>query len=157
MPDALHPFAERPPRHDQQHGLGEKDRRPFAGMPGHGSEKEWRRGKGGHRKRIGILQFLQSLLLSLRSEGFFGRPGSDLPGLPMLVGLDARDVACRTGRRTCGVRVIWDYDWEYAHSPLPPMATSAVRTLRMASSSRVLIVPSGMPVSAAISRWLSPR
>lgn len=43
------------------------------------------------------------------------------------------------------------------HSSAPPRAVMAARTLRRASKRRVLIVPSGMPVCAAISRWLRPR
>jgi len=49
------------------------------------------------------------------------------------------------------------YAWLMAHSSSPPSERIAVRIFRTASSRRVLMVPNGMPVLAAISRWLSPR
>jgi len=42
------------------------------------------------------------------------------------------------------------------HSPRPPMERIDCRSLRIASSNRVLMVPRGMPVLEAISRWLNP-
>jgi len=59
-------------------------------------------------------------------------------------------------RRNLKIRVAV-YAWLMDHSSSPPSERIAVRIFRTASSSRVLIVPKGMPVLAAISRWLNPR